>query len=80
MVSLESFCLNEPPAAFLGLANLCFSFSKSFFPINTSPRISINSGRSFLSDISFGISLIVFKFSVISSPSFPSPLDNPVII
>ena len=26
-----------------------------------------------------GISLIVFKFAVISSPSLPSPLDSPVI-
>ena len=25
-----SFCLNDPPAAFLGLANLSFNFTKSF--------------------------------------------------
>ena len=29
--------------------------------------------------IKFGISLIVFKFFVISSPSLPSPLDRPCI-
>ena len=28
-VSMESFCLNEPEAAFLGFANFSFSFSKS---------------------------------------------------
>ena len=37
----------------------------------------IQIGKSF-EVISCGISLIVFKFSVISSPSFPSPLDKPV--
>ena len=40
--------------------------------------MSISFGKSF-ADIICGISLIVFKLSVISSPSFPSPLDNPVI-
>ena len=30
-----------------------------------------------ISSIDFGISLIVFKFSVITSPSVPSPLDKP---
>ena len=35
------------------------------------------SGKS-LSFIVLGISFIVFKFKVISSPSLPSPLDNPV--
>ena len=34
-------------------------------------------GKFFL-DIDTGMSLIVFKFSVISSPSFPSPLDKPL--
>ena len=33
----------------------------------------------FLAFIFFGISLIVFKFSVISSPLCPSPLDTPAI-
>ena len=32
-VSRESFCLNEPDAAFLGFANFSFKFSKSFFVI-----------------------------------------------
>jgi len=27
----------------------------------------------------FGISLIVTKLAVISSPSFPSPLDKPIV-
>ena len=35
------------------------------------------SGKSF-ETIFFGISFIVFKFSVINSPSYPSPLDSPV--
>ena len=71
-----SFCLREPEAAFLGLANLSFNFSKSVFLIKTSPLISISSGI-FLPFKIFGISLIVFKFSVISSPSTPSPLERP---
>ena len=75
-VSLGSFCLNEPDAAFLGFANLFFIFKKSFFFIKTSPLISISFGKSLLS-IKWGISLIVFKFSVIISPIFPSPLDTP---
>ena len=29
----EFFCLKEPPAAFLGLANLSFIFLKSLLPI-----------------------------------------------
>ena len=32
-VSFGSFCLNDPPAAFLGFAKLSFIVSKSFFPI-----------------------------------------------
>ena len=32
-VSIESFCLNEPDAAFLGFANFAFNFLKSFFLI-----------------------------------------------
>ena len=76
-VSLGFFCLNEPDAAFLGLAKLSDNFLKSLFLINTSPLISISSGKS-LEVIVCGISFIVFKFSVISSPSLPSPLDKPV--
>ena len=76
-VSSEFFCLKEPEAAFLGFANFSFNFSKSLFFINTSPLISISSGKSFES-ISFGISSIVDKFAVMSSPSLPSPLDSPV--
>ena len=39
---MEFFCLKEPPAAFLGLANLSLSLLKSFFPINISQRTSVN--------------------------------------
>ena len=46
--------------------------------MNTSPLISISSGK-FFETIRLGISFIVFKFSVMSSPSFPSPLDRPVV-
>ena len=75
-VSSEFFCLKDPDAAFLGFANLSFIFKKSFFSINTSPLISISFGKSGEFTI-FGISLIVFKFSVINSPTFPSPLETP---
>ena len=75
-VSSGFFCRNDPDAAFLGFANFSFKFSKSLFCINTSPLISISSGK-FLLIIFFGISLMVARLSVISSPSFPSPLDNP---
>ena len=71
---MEFFCLKDPPAAFLGLANLSLIFSKSFFPIYTSPRTSKISGGS---NNFFGISSIVAKFSVIFSPKVPSPLDKP---
>ena len=67
-VSSEFFCRREPEAAFLGLANLSDSFLKSEFLIKTSPLISISFGK-FFSTTLLGISLIVFKFSVISSPS-----------
>ena len=77
-VSFESFCLKDPEAAFLGLANLFVNFLKSLFFMKTSPLISISCGK-FLFNIEGGISFIVFKFSVISSPSLPSPLDKPVI-
>ena len=75
-VSSGFFCLNDPDAAFLGFANLSFKFSKSLFLIKTSPLISISSGKSF-EIIFLGISLMVERFKVMSSPSFPSPLDNP---
>ena len=75
-VWLGSFCLKLPEAAFLGLANLSLIFSKSLFDIYTSPLISISLGK-FLSLIIVGISFIVFRFSVINSPSEPSPLETP---
>ena len=71
-----SFCLNDPDAAFLGFAKLFFILKKSLLLINTSPLISISSGKSF-DFISKGISLIVLRFSVITSPIFPSPRDTP---
>jgi hypothetical protein len=77
-VSSGFFCRNDPDAAFLGFANFSFSFSKSLFCINTSPLTSISSGKSFKL-IFFGISLMVARLAVISSPSFPSPLDSPIL-
>ena len=77
-VTVESFCLNDPDAAFLGLANFSLIVLKSSFSINTSPLISISLGKFFVF-ISKGISLIVFKFCVISSPSVPSPLERPFV-
>ena len=73
---LDLFCLKDPEAAFLGLAKFSFNFSKSEFFIKTSPLISISVGI-FLPFNIFGISEIVFRFSVISSPSTPSPLERP---
>jgi len=78
LVSSGSFCLNEPDAAFLGFANFLFKLLKSLFWIKTSPLISISLGK-FLLIIFLGISLIVARLLVISSPSLPSPLDNPFI-
>ena len=75
LVTVESFCLKDPEAAFLGFANFLFIFFKSLFSIKTSPLISISFGKLF-SFIKTGISLIVLKFSVISSPSEPSPLES----
>ena len=81
-VILLSSCLNEPAAAFLAFANCSssstslseFNFSKSSLPINTSPRTTMSIGSfSFL-----GIVFIVFKFSVTSSPTTPSPLVAPL--
>ena len=76
-VIFASNCLNEPAAAFRAFANFgspktsrsSFNFSKSSFPINTSPRTVIFNGSvNFL-----GIDFILFTFSVISSPTTPSP-------
>jgi hypothetical protein len=78
LVSSGFFCRNDPDAAFLGLANFSFKFSKSLFCINTSPLISISSGKS-VDSIFFGISFMVERLTVISSPSFPSPLDSPIL-
>ena len=80
---LLSNCLNEPAAAFLAFANngssrvslSSFNFSNSSLPIKTSPRTII----SIFSFNSFGIVFIVFKFSVISSPTCPLPLVAPLI-
>ena len=77
-VSSGFFCLSDPDAAFLGFANFAFKFLKSLFCIKTSPLISISSGK-FFDSIFFGISFIVARLAVISSPSFPSPLDNPIL-
>ena len=77
LVTNGSFCLKDPEAAFLGFANFSLIFSKSLFSIKTSPLISISSGK-FFSSIKVGISLIVFKLCVISSPSLPSPLERPL--
>ena len=80
-VIFEFNCLKEPAAAFLAFANRgsssislsSFIFSNSFVPINTSPRTVIL----IFSFISFGICLIVFRFSVTSSPICPFPLVAP---
>ena len=77
-VSSDFFCLREPAAALRGLANLSLSFRKSDLLMYTSPLISKVWGRSNF-DRSLGICLIVIKFSNISSPVTPSPLDNPLI-
>ena len=57
-VMAGSFCLNDPDAAFLGLANFSLIVLKSLFSIKTSPLISISLGK-FFTVISWGISLIV---------------------
>ena len=77
-VSSGFFCLSDPDAAFLGFANFSFKFLKSLLRIKTSPLISISLGKS-LFKILLGISLIVARLSVISSPSLPSPLDSPLL-
>ena len=71
-------CLRLPAAAFLGISNLDLfsnlelSFSKSLLFKNTSPLISIKSGKSFFN---FDGIFFIFKiFSVTSSPVNPSPL------
>ena len=76
LVTDGSFCLKDPEAAFLGFANFSLISLKSLFSIKTSPLMSISSGK-FFSFIKLGISLIVFKFCVISSPSVQSPLERP---
>ena len=45
LVSSGFFCLKEPDAAFLGLANFSLNLSKSLFLIKTSPLISISLGK-----------------------------------
>ena len=69
-----SFCLNEPDAAFLGFAKLSFIFKNLFFYKNFTSNFNFiwKVFEFFL----LGISLIVFKFSVIISPIFPSPLET----
>ena len=66
-VSSGFFCLKVPDAAFLGFANLSFNELKSLLFIKTSPLMSISSGRFFPFKM-IGISFIVLRFSVISSP------------
>ena len=44
-VSMESFCLNEPEAAFLGFANFSFGFQNQFY-LCKPPLISIFFGKS----------------------------------
>ena len=75
MFSFGSFCLNEPPAAFLGLAKFFFILLKSFLLIKISHLISNKSGILF-PFIFLELNLMVFKFSKISSPVTPSPLEN----
>ena len=75
----------DPAAAFLGFtksgsssASLdLFSSSKLFRGMNTSPLTSKVLTPNFSIGIKSGIDLMVFKFSVISSPSFPFPLVVP---
>ena len=78
LVTFGFFCLKDPDAAFLGFANLLLIFLKSSFSIKTSPRISISFGK-FLAWIELGISLIVLRFWVMSSPSIPSPRESPLV-
>ena len=74
----------EPAAAFLGFAKsgfpssswIALSFSKLFLGIYTSPR-TINLGGAL--GIVIGIENIVFRFSVTSSPTTPSPRVAPRI-
>ena len=79
-MTFGSFCLSEPAAAFLGLANLglpassskSFNSSKDLSGKKTSPLTSRRSGIS-LPVNSVGIDLIVLIFSVTSSPVTPLP-------
>ena len=84
-VTLESNCLTDPAAAFLGFANSGKEFcilkllilSNSELEIKISPLISISSG--YLPFRVFGISSMVLILSVIFSPCLPSPLVAPRI-
>ena len=75
-----SFCLKEPAAAFLGLANLglpassneSFNSSNDWSGKNTSPRTSSVAGR-FFPESSVGTDLMVLTFRVTSSPVVPFP-------
>ena len=77
-----SFCRKEPAAALRGFLNgFLPSFScsaetlvKTSFGIYTSPRTSKNAGAFFSC---FGMSLMVRRFSVTSSPTSPSPRVEP---
>ena len=81
-VILESSCLRDPAAAFLGFAKrlspffscMAFIFSNCFFDIYTSP-LTI---RSPLYGINIGISFMVLRFSLTSSPMIPFPLVPPL--
>ena len=77
-VSFEFFCLKDPPAAFLGFENFCSIFLKSFLLMKISLLISSNFGT-FAPLIFVGILVIVFRFSKISSPIIPSPLERPLV-
>ena len=79
-VTVESFCLSEPLAEFLGFAKGAlpsatkpsFSFAKSATPKKISPLISTTLGWS-LPLSCCGICLMVFTLLVTSSPTTPSP-------
>ena len=80
---MGSSCLNDPAAAFLGLANNCnpsdsltsLSISNTALGIYTSPRTQ----RYGIGSVSSrGMLLMVFRFSVTSSPTNPSPRVAPL--
>ena len=77
LVFSGSFCLKDPDAAFLGFANFSLKILKSaVFDKHFSSYINFRRKKFFPLRI-FGMSSIVFKFAVISSPSIPSPLERP---